>query len=157
MAFYSLVSGKVNKSSHHDLSGELREGHTIGPVTVSKNNLFIKKGLRRYYIAYAEAERIFRRVRRLHANICCGDGDIEVEYLVIGIDGREVMEVTLPGKKAARMLMDEIRQTAPDLDTAAPKREDVNEEADNPDGAGDDASDAGEAVNEENEIKEADV
>ena len=155
MAFYSLVSGKVNKASHHDLSGELREGHTIGPVTVSKNNLFIKKGLRRYYIAYADAERIFRRVRRLHANICCGDGDIEVEYLVIGIDGREVMEVTLPGKKAARMLLDEIKQAAPDLDTAAPKREDVNEEVDNPDGA--DASDADVAGNKDHEIKEADV
>ncbi|MCR4788139.1 MAG: hypothetical protein K5888_06115 [Lachnospiraceae bacterium] len=124
MRYYSLSSGKVNKGTDHDLSGECREGHTIGPVTVSKNNLFIKKGLRRYYIPYAEADRIFRRVRRLHANICCGDGDIEVEYLVIGVNGIEAMEVTLPGKKAARMLMDEIRQAAPGLDTAAPKKED---------------------------------
>ena len=123
-----MLSGKINKISHHDLDGEFREGHTIGPVTVSENNLFVKKGLRRYYVAYGEAERIFRRVRRLHANICCGDGDIEVEYLVISIGGREVMEVTLPGKKAARMLLEEIKEKAPRLDTAAPARDNADEE-----------------------------
>ena len=128
MAFYSLVSGKVNKSSHHDLSGELREGHTIGPVTVSKNNLFIKKGLRRYYIVYEAAQKIFRRIRRLHANICCGDGDIEVDYLVVMAGDNELIEVTLPGRKAAKQLMDEIKQAAPLLDTTAPVRAESDDE-----------------------------
>ena len=93
--------------------------------------LFIKKGIKTYYIAYSEAERIFRRVRSLHANICCGDGDIEVESLVVMRNGIEIMEVNLPDKKAARMLMTELAQTAPDLDTAAPSRsaEDKTEES----------------------------
>ncbi len=142
MSYYSLTSGKINKEQGSALSVEFSDGHTIGPVTVSQNNLFIKKGLRRYFIAYSEADRIFRRVRRLHANICCGDGDIEVEYLVIGVNGAEVMEVTLPGKKAARMLMDEIRQTAPDLDTAAPPRND---------------EDAGDEISDEKATTEADA
>ena len=142
MSYYSLTSGKINKEQGSALSAEFSDGHTIGSVTVSQNNLFIKKGLRRYFIAYSEADRIFRRVRRLHANICCGDGDIEVEYLVIGVNGAEVMEVTLPGKKAARMLMDEIRQTAPDLDTAAPPRND---------------EDAGDEISDEKATTEADA
>ena len=49
------------------------------------------------------------------------------------------------------MLMDEIRQAAPNLDTAAPKRE----ETDDPDGA--DVSDDNGAGNGENGTKEADV
>ena len=142
MSYYSLTSGKINKEQGSALSAEFSDGHTIGPVTVSQNNLFIKKGLRRYFIAYSEADRIFRRVRRLHANICCGDGDIEVEYLVISVNGNEIMEITLPGKKAARMLMDEIRQTAPDLDTAAPPRND---------------EDAGDEISDEKATSEADA
>ena len=127
MSYYSLISGKINKELGTDLTAQFSNGHTVGPVTVSQDHLFIKKGLRRYYIAYRDAERIFRRVRRLHANICCGDGDIEVEYLVVSVDGREIIEVTLPGKKAARMLMEELKAAAPELNTDAPKREDIDE------------------------------
>lgn len=114
--------------SQDTLSAIYKAGHTIGPVTVADDYLFIKKGLRNFYIAYIDAEKIFRRVRRLHANICCGDGDIEVEYLVIQADGRELMEVTLPGKKAAQILMTELKEAAPRLDTIAPVRQAEDEE-----------------------------
>jgi hypothetical protein len=125
MRFTPLVSG--TEIEHNALMNSFRDGHTIGPVTVSDGVLFIKKGLRTYFIAYDQAQKIFRRVRRLHANICCGDGDIEVEYLVILSDDRELMEITLPGKKAARQLMDEIKAIAPSLDTMAPARQNDSE------------------------------
>lgn|GEM_PF-2016209 len=120
MKFTNLIPNEPNKEVPTDT--QFKEGHTIGAVTVAKDYLFIKKGLKTFFVAYASAERIFRRVRRLHANICCGDGDIEVEYLVVTHEGRECIEVTLPGKKAAQILMEEIRQAAPALETTAPKR-----------------------------------
>ncbi len=128
MKFTPLYAGESDTEKKESLTARRKNGHTIGPVTVSDTCLFIKKGLRNYYISYDAAEKIFRRVRRLHANICCGDGDIEVEYLVIQAGGKELMEVTLPGRKAAQMLIDELKSVAPGLDTAAPVRADADDE-----------------------------
>ena len=44
--------------------------------------------------------------------------------------GREILEVTLPGKKAAKMLMEELKQIRPELDTSAPVKEKSENEAD---------------------------
>ena len=131
MRFVSLISENKNSDHAQGLSSELKAGRSIGPVTVADEHLFIKKGFKYYYIAYKEAVRIFRRVRRLHANICCGDGDIEVEYLVISAGERELLEITLPGKRAAQMLIEELKSRAPYLDTNAPikETEDKNEVA----------------------------
>ncbi len=128
MKYTPLYESELNNEADKSLTVRYKAGHTIGAVTVSDGYLFIKKGIRRYYIAYAAAQKIFRRVRRLHANICCGDGDIEVDYLVIMAGDRELMEVTLPGRKAARQLMDEICAAAPSLDTTAPVRADADDE-----------------------------
>ncbi len=133
MRFIPLSGGELNSEAKASLAVRLKEGHTIGPVTVADDFLFVKKGIRTYYIAYSDAQKIFRRVRRLHANICCGDGDIEVEYLVIQADDRELMEVTLPGRKAAQMLMNELKEKAPALDTAAPVRADDKDTEDGED------------------------
>ena len=122
MKFTPLIKEAMNKADNESLTAVRRAGHTIGSVTVADEYLFVKKGVRNYYIAYTDAEKIFRRVRRLHANICCGDGDIEVEYIVIQKDGTELAEITLPGKKAAQMLMAELKEKAPSLDTMAPVR-----------------------------------
>ncbi len=128
MNFTPLYESELNNAKDNSLTVRYEAGHTIGAVTVSEGYLFIKKGLRRYYIAYEAAQKIFRRVRRLHANICCGDGDIEVDYLVVMADDRELIEVTLPGRKAAKQLMEEIREAAPSLDTTAPVRADAEDE-----------------------------
>lgn len=128
MNFTPLYESELNNEKDNSLTVRYEAGHTIGAVTVSEGYLFIKKGLRRYYIAYEAAQKIFRRVRRLHANICCGDGDIEVDYLVVMADDKELIEVTLPGRKAAKQLMEEIREAAPSLDTTAPVRADAEDE-----------------------------
>ncbi len=128
MRYTPLCESELNNATAASLKVRCREGHAIGPVTVSDEYLFVKKGLRIYYIAYAQAEKMFRRVRSLHANICCGDGDIEVDYLVIQAQGRELMEVMLPGRKAAQMLMAELKEKAPGLDTTAPARQASDED-----------------------------
>lgn len=123
MRFKTLYTTKENNVTEYSLKQSLKNGHTIGAVTVSKERIFVKKGLGYYHIAYDEAQKIFRRVRSLHANICCGDGDIEVEYLVIMANDTELMEITLPGKKAAQMLIEELRAVAPSLDIMAPDKQ----------------------------------
>ena len=130
MKYISLISQNINSESNIDLASICKNGHSIGPVIIGDGYLFVKKGFRYYYISYKDADKIFRRVKRLHANICCGDGDIEVEYLVIYAQGSELMEITLPGKKAARAIIDELNKTATYLDTCAPaKNNDSDSEA----------------------------
>ena len=102
------------------LKDEYRTGHGYGAVTVGTDHLFVKKRLRVYWIAYEEAERIFRRVRRVNAQMCCDNGELELEYLVVIADGRELMEVELPGKKAARMLIEELKSTVSCTEFSAP-------------------------------------
>ena len=113
---------KTGEFKHDELKSALAAGHEIGPVTLSDRFIFVKKKFTQYYIAYEDAEKIFRRVRTVHANVCCDGGDFEIEYLVIQKDGVELLETTLPGKKAAQALIEELKEKAPGLDTAAPAR-----------------------------------
>ena len=80
----------------------------------------MKKGFSVYFIAYKDAERIFRRVRRVQAMMCCDNGELEIEYLVVMADGRELIEVQLPGQKAARMMMEELKGTVSGVEFSAP-------------------------------------
>ena len=108
-----------SKVSDADLSAEYKSSHSYGVTVVGDKHLFVKKGISVYFIAYEDAERIFRRVRKVNAMMCCENGELEIEYLVINSGGEEVMEVQLPGAKAARMLMDEIKTVAPDTEWKA--------------------------------------
>ena len=118
MRFKELGTGSVNKDS--TLTEEYKNAHSYGVTTVGDGHLFVKKGLSVYYIAYGDAERIFRRIRRVNAQMCCDNGELEFEYLVIMADGKELIEVQLPGKKAAKMLMEELKEKRPEVNFRAP-------------------------------------
>lgn len=119
MKFYSLLD---KKAYEEDLSELFSKGHRVGAVTVSENGIFVKKGLKTYYIAYNNAERIFRRVRMVDANVCCGKGQMNFDYLVVMADNKEVLEVQLPGSKAAKLIFDEMKGLSPETDFEAPKK-----------------------------------
>ena len=108
------------KLASEQFADEYKNGRGFGSVTIGSDHLFIKKGLKAYCIAYNDADRIFRRVRRVNAQMCCDNGELELEYLVVSADGRELIEVELPGKKAARMLMDELKGTVEGVVFCAP-------------------------------------
>ena len=103
-----------------DLAREYKESHSYGVTVIGNEHLFVKKGFSVYFIAYADADRIFRRVRRVQAMMCCDNGELEIEYLVIMKDGKELMEVQLPGQKAARMMIDELKNMVSGVEFAAP-------------------------------------
>ena len=118
MKFKELGTGMVNKDS--TLTEEYKNAHSYGVTSVGDGQLFVKEGLSIYYIPYENAERIFRRIRRVNAQMCCDNGELEFEYLVIMAGGKEVIEVQLPGKKAAKMLMEELKGKRPEVNFRAP-------------------------------------
>ena len=118
MKFCNLAD--KSKSSDDDLKSEYKTSHSYGVTVIGDEHLFIKKGFSVYYIAYSDAERIFRRVRKVNAMMCCDNGELEIEYLVVMKDGKELIEVQLPGSKAAKMMMDELKKAAPLMEWKAP-------------------------------------
>ena len=124
MKFINLTDG--TKTDSPKLSEEYRAGHGYGVVVIGSDNLFVKKGLKVYYISYKDADRIFRRVRSVNAMMCCERGELEIEYLVISADGKELIEVQLPGKKAARLMMEELKGSELEVELSAPAAAQVN-------------------------------
>jgi hypothetical protein len=118
MKFINLKDGV--KSDSGELEKEYKSSHSYGVAVVGNENLFVKKGLKVYYISYKDADRIFRRVRRVNAMMCCENGELEIEYLVVSSDGRELIEIQLPGQKAARMMMDELKSSVEGVEFTAP-------------------------------------
>ena len=123
MRFYSLT--KQDKTAPEELKAQFRSGHQVGVVCVGQDYLFVRKRLKTYFVSYTDAERIFRRVQTVHVNMCCEQGDLQFDYLVVMLDGKEVLEAQLPGAKAAKLLMEELKETRPDCDFTAPKREEA--------------------------------
>lgn len=102
------------------IAEDYKSGRGYGAVTIGNKHLFIKKGFRVYSIAYEDADRIFRRIRRVNAQMCCDNGELELEYLVVSAGGRELIEAELPGKKAARMLMEDLKGNIRGVEFDAP-------------------------------------
>ncbi|MCR5735756.1 MAG: hypothetical protein K6G22_14205 [Lachnospiraceae bacterium] len=125
MKFHSLT--KENSADKEVLRSQFDAGHQIGIICVAKDYLFVKKGFKTYYIAYKDTDRIFRRVRSYTVNMCCEQGDLTFEYLIISRDEKELIEAQLPGEKAARMLLEEIKEAYPEGVFAAPPRKEEKE------------------------------
>lgn len=126
MKYYALKKGDNTEQSV--LRSRFEEGHQIGAVCVGKEHLFARKGLKTYYIAYRDADRIYKRVRMVTANVCCEGGEFRFDYLVIEKDGKELLEVQLPDEKAGRILFGELKEAEPECELTAPDRGESAEE-----------------------------
>ena len=120
MKFYPLdtVTAQVGEEG---LNSEYKTAREIGKVKMGELRLFVKSGLKTYYIPYHDIRRMFRRVLAVPAKLCCGKGDFEIENLVIcGADDKELAQIQLPGKKAAQILMEELKQRVPEAEFGRP-------------------------------------
>jgi hypothetical protein len=118
MRFCPLVSGNDDPES---LNSEYRTAREIGKVRLGELHLFLRAGMKTYYIPYREVRRCFRRVQLISARMCCGRGNFEVENLVVcGENDEELMQVQLPGAKAAKILMEELQARIPEAEFGKP-------------------------------------
>lgn len=120
MKFYPLISGAEPPDG---LASEYKAAREIGRIRMGELRLFLRAGLRTYYIPYTEVRRCFRRVQLIPAKMCCGRGDLEVENLVVCGDAGELIQVQLPGTKAAKILMKELEERIPEAEFGKPAAE----------------------------------
>ena len=112
MNFQPLVPGEDRRE---ELASEYNAAREIGRVRLGELRLYLRAGFKTYYIPYREIRRCFRRVQLIPAKMCCGRGDLEVENLVVCGEGdTELIQVQLPGTRAAKMLMEELRERVPE-------------------------------------------
>ena len=118
MRFHPLTEDNTDAAA---LEGEYAAARAIGKIHMGELRLYFKAGLRTYYIPYHDVHRCFRRILEVPAKLCCGKGDFEIENLVIcGEDDRELAQIQLPGKKAAQVVMDELKQRIPEAQFGRP-------------------------------------
>ncbi|MBO4374216.1 MAG: hypothetical protein J5829_03830 [Lachnospiraceae bacterium] len=120
MKFYDP---RTRKTFSGQVEEEYRSARQIGAVRVGTGHLFFRSGLRRYCMAYEEIKRCFRRVNSVPAKMCCGKGELQIESLVIADKEGELAQIGLPGSKAARELISELKAKMPGADFSAPKRD----------------------------------
>lgn len=114
MKFNPLTTSQAEESQ---LASEYKAAREIGKIRLGELRLYFKKGLSVYYIPYHDICRMFRRVVAVPAKLCCGKGDFEIENLVICGEGDvELAQIQLPGAKAARILMEELKRLVPEAE-----------------------------------------
>lgn len=120
MKFYSL---NQNVADDAILEKEYRNARQIGAIRLGDTFFMFKSRMKNYYIPYNDIKKCFRRVMGVNLKMCCGNGEMQVENLVIGDDERELAIIQLPGTRAAQELMKEMKERVPDGDFSAPKRD----------------------------------
>ena len=118
MKFYQAALSSIEDTV---LETEYRSAHEIGVIRLGTSVLFFRVGFRHYYIPYHEIARCFRRVMEVPAKMCCGKGNFAIENLVICDKEKELAVIQLPGTKAARILMEELREKLPHALFRAPE------------------------------------
>lgn len=118
MKFYSLTTVSADMNT---LATDYESAREIGIIRLGESCLFFRKRLKKYYIPYTDITRCFRRVMTVPAKLCCGKGEFAIEHLVLFAGEKEVAQIQLPGTKAARILMDEMKIKAPNAQFFRPE------------------------------------
>lgn len=114
MKFYSLVGTEA--ADKQNMAQDYKNSREIGIVRIGNECLYFRRLRKIYYIPYADIRRCFRRVMLVPAKLCCGRGDLEVENLVICTDQGEAAQIQLPGAKAGKILLEELKQRLPNAE-----------------------------------------
>ncbi len=98
------------------LAAEYKAAHEIGKIRTGSERLFCRVRGKVYYIPYTDVKRYFRRVQEVNVKMCCVGGDLNVENLVVcGENDVELLQIQLPGTKAAKILIDDLKERMPDV------------------------------------------
>ena len=125
---YKSASPEHSGTPNRELANEYRAGHRVGVLTLGTCHLFFRRRLTLYALPYAQISRYFRRVLAVPARIgCCTGGELRIEHLVIccadASGEREVAQIQLPGERAAKAVMEELRALAPGAASGRPQQQ----------------------------------
>lgn len=123
MRFYPLTKQAEEKG---DLLSEYKAAWEVGVIRLGEKHLYFRKFRKVYYIPYTEIRNCFRRVMLVPAKLCCGKGEFKVENLVICTEEGELAQIQIPGTKAAKILMAELKKRVPHAQFTKPNASSEN-------------------------------
>ena len=131
MKFYRITGETADKTA---VLPEYKEAREFGAVRVGAAMLFFRQGRKTYCMPYSEISRFFRRVMLVPAKMCCANGNLPVESLVLCMKEeasgeKEAAQVTLPGTRAAKMLLDVLKEKMPETPCMAPEKAEEKSES----------------------------
>ena len=103
-----------------ELLADYKSAREIGVLRVGELCLYFKRGWKAFYIPYADICRCFRRVQLVPAKMCCGKGELQVENLVVCTKQGEAAQIQLPGTRAAKALLEELKEKMPHAEFTRP-------------------------------------
>ncbi len=136
MKFYPVTTTLTDKDG---LQNDFRSAHEVGALLIGSTCLFFRARFKTYYIPFEDIDRCFRRVTLMPAKLCCGQGDLELESLIVCSGGKEVAVIDLPGKRAAVSVMEELKEKLPHAELRAPKKGKTGADAASTEAVGTDA------------------
>ena len=119
MKFYSLA-GEASRSAA--LAEEYKSGGAVGAVRLGKERLFFRAGMKIRFIPYEEIHRCYRRVVLVPARLCCGQGALEIENLVLEDGAGQSIQIQLPGSRAGKILLERLRELLPYAEFGCPPK-----------------------------------
>ncbi|MBR5742025.1 MAG: hypothetical protein IKX91_05655 [Firmicutes bacterium] len=118
MKLYPLVTETDDPKA---LETEYKAAREIGKVRIGETALFFRVRLKTFYVPYSDVKRFFRRVHEIPLRTESFGGDLMIENLVVCGEGdKELIQVQLPGAKAAKILFEELRERMPDTPFGKP-------------------------------------
>ena len=109
------------------LNEEFGNARQVGVLRVGESNLFFRSKMKQYYIPFSDIKRCYRRVVAVSTKMCCGRGELLIENLVVCDDEKELAVIQLPGTRAAKILMEDLKGILPEVDFSSPKRNEDGE------------------------------
>ncbi len=119
MQLISLTDHELEKNT---LTNDYKNSRTIGKIKLGQNALLFKSNFKIYYIPYDDITCYFRRIFQVPTKVCCAPVSLDVENLVVCDQTGEIAQIQLPGKKAAEILMQELKKIIPNASVGKPKQ-----------------------------------
>lgn len=113
MKFIPVIENQI--MSDEELKQELNDSVILGKVRFGKSCILYKKMFQTLYIKYESIHRAFRRIKAVPLKMCCGRGELQLEYLVLCDKKGELAEFDLPDKKAAEAAIAELTARNPEI------------------------------------------
>lgn len=125
---FSAITASPQLYSDEKLTEAYKSARTIGVLRMAEEGLFFRAHFHTWFIPYTEIRRCFRRVQLVPAKLCCGKGDFAVENLVIEGEEGELAQIQLPGTRAAKAAMEELKARVPQASFSAPEKKEAHPE-----------------------------
>ena len=101
------------------LEDDYKTARELGVLRIGEDGVFFRSGFTKYYAPYQALNHVFRRIVAVPAKLCCGNGNFELEYIVLADGDTELAQIQMPGPKASEEALRLLHDKLPDADFTA--------------------------------------